>query len=341
MSRINNISNSITNYLTASTPFTNVYGLARSLLALGTFLTLFTSATEVLFRPAVGVSEFPICQGFAGSFSIFCLFSGNPAIAMWISLIVLAFVIAGWRPRITGILHWWVTYSFMNSAILVDGGDQVTSILCLMLVPVTLMDHRKWHWTAKAMDELPSSGNIYRLIIANSTLKIIRLQVAVIYLHSAVAKCNVPEWVNGTAIYYWFTDPMFGSPGWLSPAVMKVVSNSFSVTMLTWSVIVLEFSLFAGLLANRKYRSVLLYFGIAFHIGIALIHGLASFALAMIAALVLFLRPVDHSFSFKISWIKRSFTFNRRKIAMPNTQLNLTSALEEDLPIQAGNPGVH
>lgn len=315
ISKMNNNGSAVVNYLTAINPFSNVYGLARSLLALGTFLTVASSSTEILFRPAVGVEEFPIRQGLAGTISIFSLFPQKLVIAKWISLAILALVISGWRPRFTGILHWWVSYSFMSSAILVDGGDQVTAILCLMLIPVTLMDDRKWHWDSSTVTHV-SSKNIYKLLVANSTIKIIRLQIAVIYLHSAVAKCVVPEWENGTALYYWFTDPMFGAPDWLRPLIMKIVLNSFSVTILTWSIIVLEFALFAGLLAKRKYRSVLLVSGIGFHLGIALIHGLVSFALAMFAALIIFLRPVELSFAFKFKWFRMPTIFKPVQINM-------------------------
>ena len=312
MSKTGNDKNIIIGYLTESNPFTNVYGLCRSLLALGTFLTLITTSTEILFRPAAGINEYPIKQGLGGVISIFSLLDNNLEVARWICIGVLALVISGWRPRITGVLHWWVSYSFMSSAILVDGGDQVTSILCLMLIPVTLTDKRRWHWKGFEAKAANPSNN-YKLIIANSTIKIIRLQVAIIYLHSAVAKCVVPEWENGTALYYWFTDPMFGASEWLQPMIARIVTNSFTVTLLTWSIIVLEFALFAGLLAQKRYRSILLVLGISFHVGIALIHGLVSFAIAMFAALIIFLRPVDAHFVFNVSRIRSLFRVKKQR----------------------------
>lgn len=330
MSRTGNDKNIILGYLTGLNPFTNVYGMCRSLLALGTFLTLITTSTEILFRPAAGINEYPIRQGLGGVISIFSLLDKNLEVARWLCIGVLAIVISGWRPRITGVLHWWVSYSFMSSAILVDGGDQVTSILCLMLIPVTLTDKRKWHWNGFEV-KATTPSNIYKLIIANSTIKIIRLQVAIIYLHSAVAKCVVPEWENGTALYYWFTDPMFGASDWLQPIITRIVTNSFSVTMLTWSIIVLEFALFAGLLAQKRYRSILLIFGISFHVGIALIHGLVSFAIAMFAALIIFLRPVDAHFVFNVSRIRSLLELKKY------TAREKRPVLESTLSIQTNN----
>jgi len=303
---MNNTTSSLAIYLTKFNPFTNVYGFARSLLALGTLLTFVFSDIHELFRPAMGIAEYPICQGFAGKISLFCLLSFNLLLAKWVAIIILLIVIVGWLPRFTGVLHWWISFSFMNSAILVDGGDQVTAILTLLLIPITIFDSRKWHWTKSNSATINlTSYDMYKRIIANSTLNIIRIQVAIIYLHSAVAKCSVPEWENGTALYYWFTDPMFGFSDWLKPAIMPVINSAFGVTLLTWSVVLLEFLLFSGLLANKKIWPTLLTLGILFHVGIALIHGLTSFAIAMLAALILFLRPVEKEFSLSKSKIFR------------------------------------
>ena len=128
---------------TSIDPWTNVYGAARSLLALSLLLTLAFSDVHVLFRPAVGIDTVPICNGITGRISLFCLLHGHLALAKAIAIILLLIVASGWRPRITGLIHWWVGVSFMSSAILVDGGDQVASVLALLLVPVTLTDQRR------------------------------------------------------------------------------------------------------------------------------------------------------------------------------------------------------
>jgi antimicrobial peptide system SdpB family protein len=293
MSSVNNRMAAFVGFFTAANSFTNVYGAARSLLALSSLLTLVSSNTFVLFRPATGQDVFPTCSGFSGKISLYCLLDSNLEIAKWIAIVILVAVVIGYWPQLTGILHWWISYSFVNSAVLVDGGDQVISVLAFFLIPITLADPRKSHWMKPPGT---SAGLPYRLIIANTSITVIRIQVAVIYLHSAVAKCAVTEWQNGTALYYWFTDPMFGLSSWLKPVVMPMLVTSVSVTLWTWSIVLLEFLLFAGLIANKKIWPILLWAGISFHIGIALVHGLTSFAMAMSAALILFLRPAEQVF---------------------------------------------
>jgi antimicrobial peptide system SdpB family protein len=282
----------------AHDPHTNVYGLARTLVALGTLGTLLFSAPDSLFRPAVGVAQVPNCPGLARA-GMFCV-AGAPHLEMarWLAVAALALVASGWRPRLTSLLHWYVTFSFFSSAVMVDGGDQVCAILSLLLVPVALTDRRRWHWHAPlaapagAAGRLPNREAAMRLV-ALSCLAVVRLQVAGIYFQAAVSKMKVTEWRDGTAVYYWFTDPWFGLAEPVRHWALPLLANGLVVAAFTWGAMILEIFLFAGLLAERRYRRALLPLGISFHAGIALVHGLLSFALGMWAGLLLFLHPVD------------------------------------------------
>ena len=63
--------------------------------------------------------------------------------------------------------------------------------------------------------------------------------------------------------------------------------------------VVLEFLLFAALLAPKKYWKWFLVAGIVFHLSIAVVIGLYSFATVMFAALILFLRPFEQEFQIQ------------------------------------------
>jgi sporulation delaying protein B len=172
--------------------------------------------------------------------------------------------------------------------------------LTSLLLPITLTDDRRWHWMAKEKEDPLSSLAQIRRMVARFSFSVIRIQVAVIYLHAAVAKCAVTEWQNGTAVYYWLTDPQYGVAEWLWPVVFPMLRNPFIVTAITWGSVALEFALFAGLIAKMRYRRPLLWMGIIFHVGIAVMHGLISFSISMIGALILFLRPLENEFAFRI-----------------------------------------
>lgn len=280
--------------LALTSPWTNVYGVARTMLALATAATLITSSTETLFRPALGFPGVPACVG-AGRLSFFCLIPRQDlALGQAIAAAILLVVASGWRPRLTGVPHWWISYSFAVSATIPDGGDQVTQILALLLVPVTLTDPRGWHWQSAPQTARPIAS-----LVAWSALFVARLQVAGIYFDSSLAKLATPVWADGTAFYYWSTDPAFGTPWWMRGLIEPVITSSPGVALLTWGPLALEFAIALGLVLDQRARSRLLVLGIGFHAGIAVMIGLVSFAIAMWAALILFLRPMRQEFDVR------------------------------------------
>jgi antimicrobial peptide system SdpB family protein len=189
-----------------------------------------------------------------------------------------------------------VAFSLQASSINIDGGDQIASLLTLLLIPVTLTDPRKWHWTAVERERPATAMTYVGQFVALSSLLMIRLQVAAIYFHSSVAKMKVEEWSDGTALYYWFTHPSVGA----APAVRRLIDplllNGVSVALLTWGAMAFELLLFMALIMPKRYWQPLMVAGILFHVGIAIIHGLVSFSTIMAAALILYLRPHERPF---------------------------------------------
>jgi antimicrobial peptide system SdpB family protein len=283
--------------LAAAAPFSNVYGLARTLLALGNAITLAFSHPTSIFRPAVGVHQVPLCAGIRGA-GAFCVATHHGAsleLARWIAVALLLVVATGWRPRFTGVLHWWLAWSLQANALLVDGGDQVAAMLTLILLPLTLIDAREWHWQPSPPRKYTVSDDVVR-VVALGALFLARLQVAGIYFQAAVGKFAVTEWADGTALYYWLTDPGLGAPHWLAPHLARFLATPW-VAPLTWSILLLECLLFvAFFLPKSRYRWLLLA-GLGLHGGIVIIHGLVSFGCSMFAALLLYLRPMEEPFT--------------------------------------------
>lgn len=285
-------------------PWTNVYGLARSVLAMGTLLTLLAHGTETLFGLA---GRSVAALGAALPLSRFSLFELTPVAylpaARWCAILALSAVVTGWRPRITGVLHWWVSLSFSLSCGIIDGGDQVTTVIATLLLPVALTDPRKWHWSAAP--ELNTQAGHAAALLARSAFTVIRLQVAAIYFHAAVGKLGVAEWVNGTAAYYWFTHPVFGLNQSLLPILVPVLASPWGVVLFTWGAMLIEVALFTGVAARRRWWPALLAVGLAFHFAILIIHGLVSFFFAMAGALILYLRPRQQTFAWRWHPVER------------------------------------
>lgn len=277
----------------AANPWTNVYGLARTLLALSTLSTLLFSHSTSLFCPASGRPFAVNSEGIA-AISYFALLKDHLELARYAAIAVLIVIASGWRPRYTALVYWWLAFSLQISGTMVDGGDQIANNLAWLLLPAALTDSRRWHWEREDETAAWSVPAVIRRLVALSALFMVRVQMAGLYFHAATGKMKPQEWVDGTALYYWLQDPGFGAPSWLMPILRPLLLNAVTVTLMTWSVIGLELALAAALVMPKRVWRPLLFAGILFHVGIAVVHGLISFALAMIAGLVLYLREPDH-----------------------------------------------
>ncbi|MFK3983262.1 sporulation-delaying protein SdpB family protein [Micromonospora sp. NPDC050397] len=276
----------------AEAPWGSGLGLARTLLALATLGTLLATSSSVLLSPLADGTKGAVCAGpmQAGLWCVVPAWQGEAA--RWLSVAVLLVVASGWRPRFTGVLHWWVSWSLLVNTSIVDGGDQVTAVLTLLLIPVTLTDPRRWHWSRPPVRE-PGLARLVACVV----LILVQVQVAVLYLHASVAKLGVREWADGTSLYYWLRNPTFGAPDWLRPLVDVVTDSSLGVALLTWGSVALEFALALAILLGPAAKRRLLVAGLLFHASIAIAMGLISFSTAMGAALLLYLLPIGHHLS--------------------------------------------
>jgi len=277
----------LVNYFYRPVRYGLVLGVARSLLAFGTFLTLIANDGHLLFKTQV--KPFLDNQLIPINFVNVFLLTPDRYIgyAKLGACVVLLLVMSGWRPRITCLLHWYIAACFLNAAVDVDGGDQITSNLTLWLIPIGLLDNRKWHWDSEAATPLTEFGAA-RNIFINFNFLAIRLQMAVIYLHAAIGKFTVPEWINGSAIYYWSRHPEFG----LGETEFRLLRGLFRsgalLFCLNWLILITELLLFTGLVMDRKYYKKLFILGFSFHFMIIWMHGLVSFFFAMTGGLTLY-----------------------------------------------------
>ncbi|MBV8353683.1 MAG: HTTM domain-containing protein [Candidatus Eremiobacteraeota bacterium] len=263
-------------------PWTDTLGLARTVMALGSLSTLLCNPPEYVFRLGTGIASPMRCAGLEGKIGLFCIGGvHNLRTTWWIAAIVLLLVASGWRPRITAIPHWWVASSLFSSGVVVDGGDQVAAVITLLLIPFCLTDSRNWHWSA-ATEASPR-----RRVVAQISSMAVKFQVAVIYAHAFIGKLAVPEWMDGTAMYYWLHNPDLGLPRYLQ-GLTWIVDSSL-VVLVTWSVLILELSLASALFSPAEWRRLLFIPALVFHAGIAVFMGVSSFAIIMIGVLLLYL----------------------------------------------------
>ncbi|MEV0828181.1 sporulation-delaying protein SdpB family protein [Nonomuraea rubra] len=266
---------------------TPLLGASRAILALSTMLTLLATPTPHLFFIGAGIVDGRICAGLADRIGLFCLVPASTeglTAAKFAAVGILVWVAVGWRPRLSAFPHWWVCFSFSNSSNVIDGGDQVAAIASLLLIPICLTDGRKWHWNRPGQTSQPAA------VIAHISLRLIWLQVAVVYLHASIGKLGVAEWQNGTNYWYWATTEPFGLPSHLHSIGTWALQYAPVVVATTWGAIAIEFYLALCLIKSQPWRRWGLFLGFLLHGGIALSLGLLSFAGTMCAVLLLYMR---------------------------------------------------
>lgn len=300
-------------------PWGSGLGLARTILAMGSIGTLILTPSRILLAPTADGVRPPLCAGL-GDASLWCVTGGDHAgLAKIVAIVLLTVVASGWRPRFTGVVHWWVSWSMIISFSSQDGGDQVTAVITLLLVPVTLTDPRRWHWRPAPARPLISTARV----IGYTGLLLIWLQVAGIYFVAAVAKFGVTEWADGTAMYYWFRNSTFHVPGYLQPVTDALVQNGAGVTALTYGSVAVELLLGLAILLPRRIKILMLPIGLLLHDSIALTMGLTSFDFAMSGALLLYLLPIGYQVRRPAAMTRLIGMFKRiEKRSIPDSNIN-------------------
>lgn len=271
-------------------PYSMTYGLGRSLIALGTLLVFIFNDFHLLFdEKALNIlsnSEFVF-----NKFSFFAFIGYEK---LWLSKIlsitILIMVISGFVPRITGLLHFWISYSFYHSAVILDGGDQIAVIFSFLLIPLTILDRRINHWNKEV-----EQSNISKFI-GNISFIFISLQTSFIYLNTAIEKLYaVEEWKKGTALYYFLRSNYYGVNDFFSKIIYPLIDSKL-VFFLTWFVIISHLVISYTLFLDRNKRKYFIYVGVILHIFIALLMGLHSFSIVMIGVLSLYMLPFNFKF---------------------------------------------
>lgn len=287
-------------------PWTNVYGLARSVIAFATMGTLLANPASVLFRPIAGETGSLTCSTLSQHASLFCLAGPHLNAARYLAIALLVLVVVGYRPRYTAIFHWWVSFSVWNSVRIVDGGDQTAVVLSTLMLPLALSDPRTWQWEIITERPPHTLRSLIPRMVGSAAATLIQIQVAIIYLNACISKLRVDEWTDGTAMYYWLSGNYMGLPHYLQWAFQPIL-NSQAVVLLTWSVLALEFLLGIALSMRPSWRMALLPVAIVFHFGIAIFMGITSFAVAMLGALLLYLPERALSLGEVLAWYTKRF----------------------------------
>jgi hypothetical protein len=210
----------------------------------------------------------------AYQWGLFEFFTSDRALLItWVVLLVAAIALTvGWHSRLAAVVAFVLIQSFIQRDRWVfNGGDALISMEALFLAlsscgaAISLDQRRRTgsFWSAQSRAPWP--------------LRLMQVQLSVIYLVNVQAKLAGEAWLDGSAASYaWRAWPLFSVPEW-------VAANALLVNVVTWGTILVELAI-AVLVWNRTCRPWVLAAGVVLHLSIMVtlsvgFHSLAMFVL--------------------------------------------------------------
>jgi hypothetical protein len=253
--------------------------IAFGALAIGWTISLLPDLHQ-LFGPQGIVPQQP---GDAFSWGVFAIWNSDRALLIgWIVLLVFSIMLTlGWHSRLAALVVFVLILSFQHrDPWMWNSGDVVVRIEALVLAlspcgaAVSLDQARRTgaFWSAQQRPQWP--------------VRLLQMQMSLIYLASAFTKINGNAWPHGTAVSYALRLQdlvLLTAPHWFT-------NSALLMNAVSWSTIVLELSL-ATLVWNRRLRPWILAAGVVMHTIIMATIAVGFFSLAMFVLYLAFVPP--------------------------------------------------
>jgi uncharacterized membrane protein YphA (DoxX/SURF4 family) len=228
-----------------------------------------------------------------GSWGLLELDSSGTAVTLLYLLLLVGSLalLVGFRTRLAAVVVFVCLVSFgRRNPWVLNSGDLLVFVLAfyLMLAPSgAALSVDRWLGARRRFWEFPRRS-IW-------PLRLIQVQVSILYLFAVWEKVRGTTWNDGTAVSYAFRIEdleRFPVPGFLTDAVVLV-------NLLTYGTLAVELAL-AILVWNGKLRPWVLLLGVSLHLGIDYAVRVGFFSFAALVAYVAFLPPETVS-----SWVYR------------------------------------
>ncbi len=207
-------------------------------------------------------------------------------------LLILAWTIGAYC-RVTGILTWIFIYSTMRRLpMMLFGFDSVLSTFILYLAVTgtggesVSVDQR----LARRSGFIPSTYSQLRSTVA---IRLIQMQLCIIYGAAGLSKLLGETWWNGTASYFLAANTEFRGV-----SILETLGRNRFLTAITTHIPLWTEIAYPVLIWSKSWRPLILMLTIGLHLGIGLTLGLWEFSLVMIAANLAFIDGV---------WLKSVF----------------------------------
>jgi len=225
--------------------------------------------------------------------SIFFYFDAPWQLAAFhgIFLLCCAALMVGWR---TSWVKWvllvgHISYVYRNLT-LVYGVDWIVSsllfIMCIAPVGRAMSLDRVRAVRRAKLGNLEADLPSYHSIWTGACIRLMQLQMAVIFFYSAISKLHADIWLDGDAVWIMFTSDDY----YHSTMVSLLASHYWIGNLATYGTILVEIA-FPFLIWQRSTRPYLLAAAIVLHLLFAFLMGLFYFSFVMIMGHLSFVRP--------------------------------------------------
>ena len=195
------------------------------------------------------------------------------------------FLAVGWKPRVQAVCLFVLLVSFMNrNLFILDGEDGMFRLVTFLLVFLPL-GHR---WSVDAAlrarrgEPEPEPGSGW-------ALRMLQIQVCLVWLVAGLEKATGSAWVDGTAMHYVLhLDDLYGR----LPVPEGVLRSPWVYTPMTWGALAAEL-LVPFLVWVPRLRKPALVVAIGFHLALEWMMNLYLFEWIMIVAWLSFSRWED------------------------------------------------
>ena len=208
----------------------------------------------------------------------------------WFFCIQVILLVLGVETRFQafGVFFWLIAFQHRNN-LLLDGGDilaRLTAVYLMCMPSGERFSVDAWFRSRK---------NLAPRLLPIWGLKLLQIQMILLYLSTALLKVSGEKWLDGSALMYIVQlDDMFGR----FPLPEAMLESIVFLKLLTWLVLLVEVSIPFGLLLNRT-RIVTIVVAIVFHLSIDYSMNLFLFQWFMIVGILSFGRVE----TFPLKWI--------------------------------------
>ncbi|WP_437841982.1 HTTM domain-containing protein [Sorangium sp. So ce1153] len=219
----------------------------------------------------------------AGAFSIYVL-SGAPLyfeVVFHLGILFTMLWVVGFRTRLMSLLTYvWLWSLHQRNPVLLDGGDNIIRLALLYGVFAELGAFFSLD-ADRLRAQRARGGDLERIKMMTHSAAILAcaVQVCLVYGIAGLYKVQGELWQNGTALYYITRVGEFTWPGHSEGLYGSVAL----VTALTYAAVAFQLSFPFLFVLDRRTRRLALAGAFTFHLGIAVMMGLVTFAAFMIS----------------------------------------------------------